>query len=95
MATILPAVAPHESCVACFKGDTTTGLALRGSDEFKAAGLAAMGIPVEQAISTIEANAPHDPVSFIRVCADCAARARLKVTPLRRGGEMPVYTESE
>jgi hypothetical protein len=89
----LPRVAPHDSCIACSKGDTTTGLVLVGCSEFQAAGLAAMGVPMAEAIATIQewSDSPEFPV---RVCAECAARAHM-VVGLAKSGTLPGYHEPE
>lgn len=102
--TPLPEVAPHESCVACLKGDTTTGLVIKGSAPWIQVGLMKMGISEDEAwalVSTIaEENygappgkAPMSMHAVFRVCADCAAKAGLQVSPV--GGTMVMYSQTQ
>lgn len=86
----LPLVAPHDSCIACFKGDTTTGLATVGCDEWHAAALIAMDVPEDQATAFVEQQ--QGEVLTVRVCADCAAKIHMTVAPIA-GGELPALRE--
>ena len=91
-----PKVAPFESCVACFKGDVTTGLALRGEPEFAIAAIHVFaGIPIDQATATFLQYAESEPGAEpgevpdqdveigIRLCRECAEKTGAKV------GELP------
>jgi hypothetical protein len=104
--SVNPKVAPFESCIVCFAGDTTTGLILRGEAEWIAAALCKLGLPEEQAYQTFfyvaENELGCDPgmvpagvvdVAF-RVCAPSASRAGMEVAPLS-GGELPGYVQRE
>jgi hypothetical protein len=86
MTTTIPAVAPYHSCIVCFKGDTTIGLAFRGEAEWILAGVQTIGIPEEQAYPTLRAGleergwtgAPGEVpggeiVEGFRLCRECAA----------------------
>ena len=56
----LPKVAPHDSCIACFKGNTTTAVAFEGSAEAHIALLWNVGIPSDQAQATVLAHCEED-----------------------------------
>jgi hypothetical protein len=100
-----PTVAPYNSCVACFKGDTTTTYGTRGEAEFHIAALHAMaGLPMEQANATFTVMAERelgcDPGKvpggtfdiFVRLCRDCARRTGVRVGKL---DEVPLYLEPD
>lgn len=97
----LSAVAPYHSCIVCFRGDTTTGLALIGSLEFHAAALVAVGVPMEQATATVSlpetdpdlaARIAAEGVYPVRVCSDCASRGHMTVGEVPN---LPVYREDD
>jgi hypothetical protein len=82
MTTTIPAVAPYHSCVVCFKGDTTTGLAFKGEAGWVLAGMEMIGIPEERAYPMLCARlegrswtgAPDEVhVAGFRLCRECAA----------------------
>ncbi len=94
-------VAPHDSCIACFRGDTDTGLVLQGEAEFLAAGLLVMGLSEQEAMGTVEVFAEEMGCKpgkvpagvrdwVLRVCRDCASKAGLTVGKLG-AGELPGY----
>ena len=85
----LPALAPHDPCIVCFKGDTTTVVGFDGSLEWKAGGLIALGVPPDQAVATVEQFAPVGRPMVTLVCERCAARAGFPVMPVS-GGKVPV-----
>jgi hypothetical protein len=85
--------APSHSCIACFRGDTTTGLTLIGRPEFQVAVLTAVGVSMEEACATVQAES-HRQVMSVRVCVDCAARARMEVAPIA-GLQLPAYREGD
>ena len=97
----LPNVAPYESCIVCFKGDTTTAVAFRGPAEWLIAGLWRLGVPKEQAEATILQLAhdeyecdygqvpPGEMQNVVLVCEDCASKAELTAAPI--GGEITQY----
>jgi hypothetical protein len=97
-------VAPHESCVACLRGDVSTGLASRGVAEWHVALLIVLGLPQDEATNTIYVAAEQHGCDFgqvpsgsfevaFRVCEDCANGAGLKVAPL--AGPVPAYEDGE
>jgi hypothetical protein len=78
---------PFEACMACMRGDTTTGIALRGSAEMVVeAFMRITGSGRDVAEMVLENG---DFVAFA-LCSDCAARAGVSVAeyPLRN---LPVY----
>ncbi len=85
-----PAVAPFEPCVACCRGDTTSGLVLIGDVEWIAGNLMALGALDTEADGIILALAEqkwgcdtgkvpdrNDLVVVVRLCRDCAVPNRL------------------
>lgn len=97
-----PNVAPFESCVVCYRGDTTTTYAVRGEAEFLVASLTRAGLPEDEATGLVELVA-HDhygcdpgkvPVGdmeiLVRLCPDCAATSGFKVGPV---GHTPLYDQ--
>lgn len=99
-------VAPHDACVPCYRGDTTTALVFRGEAEWAIAGLCVLGVPVEEASATVEVfaeqelGAPKGTVPAgtldlgVRVCRDCARKAGFPVGKVGRGG-LPVIEHAE
>jgi hypothetical protein len=65
------------TCIACYT-PTDTALALEGEPEWIAAVLVVMGVPNDQAVATIE-RAPNPAKVTLRVCADCANKAEMRV----------------
>jgi hypothetical protein len=58
--TVVPSVAPFESCVSCFRGDTRTIVFIEGEAEWHIAGLSRLaGIPLDQADATFMHLAEH------------------------------------
>lgn len=107
MAAKTPQVAPFESCVACFKGDTTTGVAVRGEFEFTSPRFTRVaGIPLDEAAATGKVLAAQEmgcdpgmvPVGeftvAIRLCRDCAAKTGTPVAD-RSLGALPGYSQDE
>jgi hypothetical protein len=97
-----PKVAPYDSCVSCFKGDTTTGFGVRGSAEAAVAMLAKFGgMSQDKATATFLVYAEQDlgcdpgmvPTGQIevgfRLCRDCAERTGTHVGELP--GQIPAY----
>jgi hypothetical protein len=93
-----PLVARYESCIACFRGDTSTAFAVVGEAEWAIAGLHALaGIPLDQAEATILVFAQQelgcDPgmvpagvsTFTIRLCRDCARKTGVEVGSLDAG----------
>jgi hypothetical protein len=101
---ILPSVAPHDSCVACLRGDTPTILALQGSAEFHIAFLEGIGIPRTHVLGLISITqdieygfVPSEPyIASYRMCRDCAKEVHLHVlaeeSSVNTNG-VPLYTE--
>jgi hypothetical protein len=100
-------VAPFESCVACYRADTDTGLALRGEAEFGAAFLhAKLGLPMEDALGTIQVFAERESGCepgivpggrfdlAIRLCRSCAEKAGVSVGEIR-SGQLPGYAQGD
>jgi hypothetical protein len=95
MTNDVPAIAPHEPCIVCFRGDTTTALALIGSPEWQIAGLINLGVPESEAFATIEHARTDEHYSEkmpVRVCAACAQRAGMQVEDTS-AGVLPAYIE--
>lgn len=76
----------EEACIVCLNG-TDTGLAFTGEAEWVIAGLARLGVPVDQA-SVIVSDATGDRPGIVpaasftlafQVCDNCAQRRGLKV----------------
>lgn len=71
-------LAPHlgqsGSCIVCLRG-TDTALAFRGDVNEIAAGLVAIGVPIRDAIATVQAYPPEadaaGPHYTVRVCSTC------------------------
>jgi hypothetical protein len=85
------------SCIACMTG-TDTGVAFIGDTYFQAAGLVALGVPIEEASATIsEFPAPFDQPMQVRVCQDCADRSKirgLRVGLLAHGQDIPCFRQA-
>ena len=73
--TQLPKIAPHDACVVCFKGDTTTALAFAAPLEVQTAGLRVLGIPDDQADAIIRMWGSDDEPVIVTVCQQCAAES--------------------
>jgi hypothetical protein len=86
-----PKVAPYNSCIACYRGDTTTMLGLKGEAEFMIATLMRAGVPQDEATQVIDGVA-HDRYGCdrgkvpttdmelaVRLCVDCGAKVGLKL----------------
>lgn len=85
------------SCIVCITG-TDTGIAFGGSIEWLAAGLVALGVPTEEAIATITSSVDgrsRRSTLTVRVCAKCARKSALSVTPalIYVGGQIPCISE--
>jgi hypothetical protein len=102
--TKLPRVAPYQSCIACFRGDTRTGFAAAGEAEFIVVAIhKTAGIPIDQAEGTFKVVAEHemgcDPgmvpagevTALFRLCRDCADKTSTSVADLDDGSEVPCY----
>jgi hypothetical protein len=99
-------VAPYESCIVCFRGDTTTAIGFRGEAEWCIAGLLRLGVPPDQAEATFLPFAKHelgcDPGTVpdgqidyaVRLCRACANRVGAHVGDVR-DGEIPTYAPLE
>lgn len=94
----LPTVAPFESCVACFKGDTRTSFVLEGSAEWCIVGLMKLASLDEQTARALVhdyAENVHgcDPgmlpvgrIEFeVRLCRECASRSGATVLDMDLG----------
>ena len=86
------------TCVACLRG-TDTALAFRGPAEWAAAGLVRLGLPMAEAIATIEAFPgmveADGATRMFRVCERCAHKAGMTVAVLHEGAAIPVYAPRE
>jgi hypothetical protein len=96
------------SCVVCLEG-TDTGLAIVGDAEYAAAGLAAMGVPITEAIATIavyaeralgfdQGTVPTGKQTWVlRVCRDCADRGEgfAAVSLIVPGASLPAYSQAD
>lgn len=86
------------SCVACLRKNTDTVLAFKGDAEWVAAGLMALGVPEDEAGSTVAYaltgrvdEVPEGEVSMIfRVCETCAERPGFPVVPVAAGEVAPI-----
>lgn len=97
-------VAPFDSCVACYRGDTTTALVFRGEAEWAAAGLHVLGVSESEALATIELFAEQELGSppgtvpagtldlAVRVCPSCAKRAGFPIGNVR--DRLPVVAQA-
>jgi len=88
-------VAPHEACIGCYPGDTTTAFGIRGEPEYIVAGLhKRAGISFDDAkdslnVKVIESgDLPKQIV--VRLCRDCARKTGTKVAEIS-SGEVPLY----
>jgi hypothetical protein len=96
----LPPVAPWEACVACFRGDTKTRFAMRGTFTAHVCLLEHIGLPLDQAEAC--ANASYDqkgepngevPLTLVYcICEDCATteNGRVPVEVPGPNGELHV-----
>jgi hypothetical protein len=101
----LPIVAPFESCIVCFAGDTTTCIAFEGEAEWMIAGLHKIGLPVDQAQATFlfiaaselgcEPGTVPDGrfTEVVRLCQRCAEKANVPVG--EPGGLVPTLHAPE
>lgn len=99
---VVPPVAPHESCIVCFKGDVTTAIGFEGEAEFIMGALYAMGVPFDQAKAIVEAftaaecgcalgQVPSSDISMdFRICRSCGQKIGLEASPLP---EIRVYRQ--
>lgn len=81
------------SCIACLTG-TDTGIGIGGDAEWKAAALTVMGVPMDQAVATINAliedhQIPDGTCVVMRVCAACAAKMTT-VKPVLLAGDAAI-----
>lgn len=83
------------SCIACLTG-TDTGIGIGGDAEWKAAALTVMGVPMDQAVATINAliedtGIPDGDAVVLRACAGCASKmTTVKPVLLAGDAEIPV-----
>jgi len=100
-------VAPYNSCICCYQGDTSTGVLFSGQAEYVIAGLAKLLDSVEEASATAgvgfeeqgfdSGKAPTGRVeSFVRLCRDCAREKGLPAEAIieeaaARDGEVPGF----
>ena len=90
----LPKVAPFDACISCFRGDTKTRLAFRGSFTGHVAFLEYIGLPEDHAMSS--ANRAYDreevadgevPITCVYVvCEECANPAGRAGVPIELPG---------
>jgi hypothetical protein len=73
----------RDSCVVCFQG-CDTAVAFRGEAEWVVAGLSVLGVPMDQAATTVSMLAECEPgmcpegqmTVAVRVCEACHAKSR-------------------
>lgn len=107
MAAETPRVAPFESCIACYKGDVTTGVAVQGEVEFLAAALHKLaGLPLDEAAATAGMFAEDEmgcdpgmvPVGevtvVIRLCRECAEQTGTQVGEISEDERGPSSEEA-
>lgn len=90
------------TCITCIQ-PTDTGLAFVGEAEWILAGFHVLGIPQDQALATLADGDPRfRPVGKVpngrvtialRVCGDCANRAKFPVGLITAGGELPAVRQ--
>jgi len=93
LVTDFPRIAPFDSCIACFKGDTRTVVLLEGEAEWCIVALSRWaGIGLEEAQATFLVYAEHDldcepgmvPDGRIehgfRLCRECAEQTSVEVS---------------
>lgn len=98
-------VAPYDACVACLRGDTTTGFGLRGEPIWFMAVLhSKIGLSPERAQDLVEAavesmgfapSALQEQLQIeidVRVCSECASTHDLEVGELD-GDELPGFEQ--
>jgi hypothetical protein len=99
-----PLVAPHDACVCCLRGDTTTGLAFEGCAEWCIAGLINLGIPDDEAThmvergiddGTVDTTARDIYVYPCRVCPTCATRNTSLPVAEVKSGTIPKIVQPE
>ena len=104
----VPRVAPYESCIACFKGDTTTALLSEGDAEWHIVTLMkGAGLTQAEAVATFRLYAEQDlgcdpgmvpDGRFVfghRLCRECARKTGAKVVELGESGPAYVQPSSE
>jgi hypothetical protein len=104
--TDAPKIAPFESCIACFKGDTRTAVLLEGEAEWHIAALMHWaGLDQETATATFqvyaEQNLGCDPgmvpsgrvENGFRLCRDCARKTGVEVSEVVPGTVGHVYVQ--
>ena len=101
-------VAPFQSCIACFTGDTTTAVSIEGDAEFHVAALIVFaGLGPREAQATFLAFTEYDmglpsgqaptgrfKLAF-RLCRDCAAKTGAEVIEVGETGTGYVQPEPE
>lgn len=93
-------VAPFESCIVCFKGDTATAMAVEGEAEWILAALVALGIDEATAEAVFRGHleregwtggpdeVPGGRVQLaFRLCSVCAEKVNFRVGPV--SGDVP------
>lgn len=101
-----PVVPPFESCIHCYRGDTSTGFALRGEAEWIVAGLReTAGLTHDQAEEAFFHWAEHglgcepgavpdgEVMQLVRLCTDCAGELGTNVGEFADG--LPIYHTEE
>jgi len=85
-----PKLAPFESCVACFRGDTTTGFAISGEPGFIVDTMrASTGVVVNRA--SVPSGQQH---ITIRLCRKCARLRGTRIGHLN-GDSLPRYDSAD
>lgn len=101
-------VAPYESCVGCFKGDTTTTVVVEGEAEYHIAVMHGLtGMTIEQAAATL-AVAKGSPRGMVptgrftggfRLCRACAGehadKILVDVSAVDSGEPVPGYVQTD
>lgn len=100
-----PTVAPWQSCIRCYRGDTTTGFIVEGEPEWIIAAMHELaGLPTEDAARVVTADTgiagmvlDGRMTRVVTLCSDCAAMtgARLVEIAEVRNGEtgLPVMRQ--
>ena len=96
--------APYQSCVVCYRGDTTTAVVIQGVAEFHIFFLMRkLGLPEDEAAGTVRACAHYElghdlgtvPVGqytvAVRLCRQCAEFFDVQIGEL--GGKLPGYAQ--
>jgi hypothetical protein len=83
-------IAPFESCMSCYKGDTVTAVAFYGSREYVVAALM-VGVGVEEPVAIQLVSDHYNGLPFVvRLCCECAERTGLTVGP---DNAIPMFEE--